>query len=339
MSQRPSRDHRGFTLIELLVVIAIIAILVALLLPAVQQARESARRTQCKSNLKQLGLALQNYHDVHSTFPIGEGFSGMSSQFPNSCVGVNGIRAPWTVLSLPYLEQNALYQSFEFSLPFRGIYSEAPTSGKNFEASNKIVPVYHCPSFSAPDRLHTNYFGVMGGGEQLASWVHAGSMPGRALWNNGTLYLNSSTRMRDLTDGSSNTVVIGETKYQLGPRARTNSLERTSWASSIRGCVNTTSGVTAAITDVPINAYKGDGNSADTLFTENSSGTLPNGIGTVNGTAATHNLQGRAFSSAHTGGCHFALGDGSVRFISENVNLTTLQHLAMRNDGEALGEY
>ena len=148
------RRNSGFTLIELLVVIAIIAILVALLLPAVQQAREAARRTSCKNQLKQLGLALQNYHDVHSVFPIGEGFAGTVAQFASSCDGSQK-RAPWTVLILPYLEQGALYDSFNFSLQFRGIYSETPTTGVNFVASNQIVPVYHCPSFPAPDYTPT----------------------------------------------------------------------------------------------------------------------------------------------------------------------------------------
>jgi len=336
MANSGQRGKSGFTLIELLVVIAIIAILVALLLPAVQQAREAARRTSCKSQLKQLGLALQNYHDVHSVFPIGEGFAGTVAQFsPTDCAG-SPKRAPWTVLILPYLEQGALYDSFNFSLQFRGIYNEQPTTGVNFVASNQIVPVYHCPSFPAPDGLHSNYFGVMGGGANAPNWVHSGTMPGRALWNNGTLFLNSKISMRDLTDGTSNTVVIGETKYQLGPRARTNGLERVGWASSLRACVNATPGVTAAVTDVPINAFKGDGNSADTLFTD---GNAPNSLGTVNGTAARYNLQGRAFSSHHQGGCHFAFGDGSVHFISENINQGTLNNLAIRNDGQVLGEF
>lgn len=332
MNRRGFSFRNAFTLIELLVVIAIIAVLIALLLPAVQQARESARRTQCKSNLKQLGLALQNYHDTHSTFPIGEGMGGTGL---DATVNRALVRAPWTILSLPYLEQNALYQSFEFSTQFGSLFTEGPGSTtKNYIGANQSVPVYHCPSFSAPDAKHTNYFGVMGGGQ--ASWASTGS-PGRALWDNGTLYLNSSTRMRDLTDGSSNTVVVGETKYQIGPRARTNSLERFFWASSIRvSGDSTTSAILAAVTDVPINAYKGDGNSADTVWT---SGNEPNKRGTVNGTAATWNLQGRAFSSAHTGGCHFALGDGSVRFVSESVNLVTLQNLAIRNDGKILGEF
>lgn len=335
MANSAQRGKAGFTLIELLVVIAIIAILVALLLPAVQQAREAARRTACKNQLKQVGLGLQNYHDTHSVFPIGEGYVGTTSSFVAGCSNAPR-RAPWTVLILPYLEESALYESFNFSQQFRSLYSEAPTSGANFTASNQIVSAYHCPSFPAPDGLHTNYFGVMGGGESAANWVHAGSMPGRALWNNGTLFLNSSVRMRDLTDGTSNTIVVGETKYQLGPKARTNGNERIGWASSVRPCDNATPGVTAAVTNVPINAYTGDGNKEDTLFTN---GNVANARGTVSGTAATYNLQGRAFSSSHPGGCHFTFGDGSVHFLSENVDMVTLNNLAIRDDGEVIGEF
>ena len=107
----PRQSRRGFTLIELLVVIAIIAILVALLLPAVQQAREAARRSSCKNQLKQLGLALQNYHDTHTVFPIGAGLAGTSATG-------SARRAPWTVLILPFLEENAVYDEFNFSETF-----------------------------------------------------------------------------------------------------------------------------------------------------------------------------------------------------------------------------
>ena len=327
------RLSRGFTLIELLVVIAIIAILIALLLPAVQQAREAARRTQCKGNIKQICLALQNYHDVHTTFPIGEGLEGNNVAAYSSC-SANPRRAPWTVLILPYIDQAPLYQTFDFSSQFRSLYSESPTSGANFTASNASLEVYHCPSFPAPNGLHTNYFGVMGGGETSPFWAHS-SYYGRALWNNGSLYLNSKTRMRDMTDGSSNTALIGETKYQLGPKGRSDG-QHLGWASSVRGCINATPGVTAAVTDVPINSYNGTGNTDDTVFTN---GSVSNKRGTVNGIAATYNLHGRAFGSSHTGGCHFGLADGSVHFISENINQGTLKNLAMRSDGQVLGEF
>ncbi|QDT65152.1 DUF1559 domain-containing protein [Calycomorphotria hydatis] len=333
--RRSSRD--GFTLIELLVVIAIIATLVALLLPAVQQAREAARRSECKNKLKQLGLALHNYHDAHQTFPIGEGFdSEIQPLYVNGSGGCgNGPkRAPWTVLILPYLEQNALYQTFNMENRFRAISSEAPTSGSNFNATNEKVTTYQCPSFPATDGLHTNYFGVMGGGADQAAWAHT-SWFGRAFWENGILYVNSRTRVRDITDGTSNTFIVGETKYQLGPFGRPDGI-RKFWASTVRMCVNPTPSVTAAATDVPINDYEGDGNTEDTVFT---SGNDANSRGTVNGVASDYNLQGRAFGSYHVGGANFACADGSVHFLSENIDLETFANLAIRNDGATIGEF
>lgn len=339
-------QRKGFTLIELLVVIAIIAVLVALLLPAVQQTREAARRTQCKNHLKQIGLALQNYHDSHSTFPIGAGY-GNASYAASVPEGVGGAprRAPWTVLILPYLDLANLYSQFNFSERFEAVYSESPSTteashvAQNHFASHTPVPVYHCPSYGYPDdTLRTNYFGVMGGGADKAVWAHASSH-GRAFWENGVLYMNSKVAMRDITDGSSNTVIVGETKYQLGPKSPTNGANRFGWASTVRGDVNTNGGVLAAVTDVKINDWNGDGNEDDTSFTNHTDPKKPNRRGTVNGNAATQNLQGRAFSSAHTGGCHFTFVDGSVRFISETISMTTLQNLAIRNDGEVLGEF
>lgn len=325
----------GFTLIELLVVIAIIAVLVALLLPAVQQTREAARRTQCKNHMKQIGLALHNYHDSHGKFPIGAGY-GLSN-YAASTGGINNAprRAPWTVLILPYLDQANLYSQFDFSDRFKGCYNEEPTTGKNHTASLTPVPAYHCPSFNSPnDVLRTNYFGVMGGGADRAAWAHSTSK-GRAFWDNGVLYINSKVALRDITDGSSNTIVVGETKYQLGPKAP-NGANRYGWASTIRGDTNTNGGTLAAVTDVKINEWNGDGNEQDTSFTANNAA---NKRGTVNGVDAEQNLQGRAFSSFHSGGCHFTFVDGSVRFVSENVSMTTLQYLAIRNDGQVVGEY
>ena len=333
-SRRPI--SKGFTLIELLVVIAIIAILIALLLPAVQQSREAARRTQCKNNIKQLSLALHNYHETHSLFPIGEGFGYSKVDDGSNCDSAPR-RAPWTVLCLPFLDQANLYENFNFSERFHSLYSESPSSGQNHDASNENVTGFHCPTFSAPDYLHTNYFGVMGGGHNQAYWAHS-SRPGRAFWNNGILHVNSRSRLRDITDGSSNTVIVGETKYQLGPSGRSDGV-RAGWASSVRGCVNATPGVTAAVTDVPINSYKGDGNTGDTLFTIGTTSSDPSFRGSVNGVASDQNLQGRAFGSGHVGGCHFGLADGSVRFISENIEISTLQHLAIRNDGQVIGEF
>lgn len=339
--QRDVRNaDRGFTLIELLVVIAIIAVLIALLLPAVQQARESARRTACKSQLKQFGLALHNYHDTHSVFPIGAGHASTTYGGGSQA----SARAPWTVLILPFVEQSALYQAFDLD---QGMFSFSLEEGQiptqNQAPAKRSLAIYQCPSFSGTRRFHTNYFGVMGGRPDKP--VYASSVnPGRAMWENGILYRNSSAGMRDVTDGSSNTLLVGETTYQRSPISDSSqSQQYFTWASTIRptggGAPTSVPGTLAAVTDVPINSWKGDGSTDDTVFTNNPAntrGTIKVGGSLVN---ATQCLQCRAFSSAHTGGAHFLLADGAVRFISENINMTTLQNLAIRNDGQILGEY
>ena len=329
------RARSGFTLIELLVVIAIIAILVALLLPAVQQAREAARRASCKNQLKQLGLALQNYHDTHSVFPPGAVVSGTSDTSFSR-------RAPWTVLILPFLEMNALYDSFVMTSEIHGAYTDgASASSANGIASRTIVPAFVCPSYPGRGNgTHTNYFGVMGGNPATPSWAMTSAGFGRAMWNNGTLYRNSRTNMRDILDGTSNTFLVGETKYQLGNGVRPSG-EYFGWASTMRPSASpgTVPGTLAAATDVPINAWNGDGHTLDTAFTNNAASNR--GTIMVAGTLenALHNLQGRGFGSYHKGGAQFVFVDGSVHFISENINLNTYFNLAIRNDGQVLGEF
>ena len=330
-------SQRGFTLIELLVVIAIIAILVALLLPAVQQAREAARRAACKNQLKQLGLALQNYHDTHSVFPIGAGFTGTSYTGSEG-----GRRAPWTVLILPFLEQNALYDQFRFSEQFLSIYDRTNTNGAsaaNHAASNVPVAAFNCPSYPHTDGLVSNYLGVMGGNPATPAWALAS---GRAMWNNGMLFMNSRMNMRDCTDGTSNTFIVGETKYQLaydGSSSWTN--YQFGWASTMRGGDGNVPGILAAATDAPINCWNGTGHRGDTAFHSGSRVPGNQGTITVSGTQgpANNNLQGRTFGSMHKGGAQFVMVDGSVQFISENINLGTYQNLAIRNDGQVLGEF
>ncbi|HCS52768.1 DUF1559 domain-containing protein [Rubinisphaera sp.] len=323
----PVRKKSGFTLIELLVVIAIIAILVALLLPAVQQAREAARRTSCKNQLKQLGLALQNYHDVHTVFPIGAGWTGTSYTSGTR-------RAPWTVLILPFLEENAVYDLFDFSQRFVGTIGDTGDFAANITAFNTPMDAYRCPSYGGGDNLHTNYFGVMGGDPTLETWKHASTNVGRAMWENGMLYRNSRTGMRDVTDGTSNTLIVGETIYQLGPSGRTDA-HRFGWASTMRGGADGVPGTLAAVTDVPINVYNLDGNKFDSAFSNPTAARF----GTIDGVPAISNLQGRAFSSRHKGGAQFVFVDGSVHFIGENVDQRTLINLAIRDDGNVLGEF
>ncbi|MCP4508676.1 MAG: DUF1559 domain-containing protein, partial [Fuerstiella sp.] len=209
MRQRHRAFHRhGFTLIELLVVIAIIAILIALLLPAVQQAREAARRTQCNNNLKQIGLALHNYHDVHKTFPPGwvDQTFGTSSNWG------------WAVYLLPQIEQANLYGRLQVGNPHSlGIALDDPQKLKLMQTP---ITAFRCPSDTAPEinDRHTlvsdrqleisvatsNLVAAAGGGD----WTVAGKLT-------GSFGKNSRVNLRDITDGSSNTIVVGERAWQL----------------------------------------------------------------------------------------------------------------------------
>jgi prepilin-type N-terminal cleavage/methylation domain-containing protein len=189
------RCRSGFTLIELLVVIAIIAILIALLLPAVQQAREAARRTQCKNHLKQIALALHNYESAHSRFPIGVlGTSGTSS--------ITNPLTTWLAMILPYVDQAPLYKKYDFWQPY--------DHASNAPAVISIVPVFRCPT----QRID----GII---DDLSGFSHyagnAGITPDA---NDGLFYPLSSLSFRDLTDGTSNTISAGEIAGEIRGWAR-----------------------------------------------------------------------------------------------------------------------
>ncbi|MEZ6121594.1 MAG: DUF1559 domain-containing protein [Planctomycetaceae bacterium] len=207
--------RRAFTLIELLVVIAIIAILIALLLPAVQQAREAARRTQCKNNLKQIGIALHNYHDTHNAFPPG---------------WVSSNQFGWQTFLLPHLDQAPLYNQFHFSVPLADNVTGSPT---NAILAQTILPAYRCPSDTGLDR-QTPYWqgtGTTGVIVDQATSNYPGSFGpvqiGPGTWSNagGFMTQNSRVRFRDITDGTSGTFAVGE-------RAPTelNGFEHSHWA-------------------------------------------------------------------------------------------------------------
>ncbi len=317
---RTGERTSAFTLIELLVVIAIIAILVALLLPAVQQAREAARRSSCKNNLKQLGLALHNYHDTHQVFAPGAVHTTQNTG-TNWCrteADTNGQRAPWTVMILPFLEQTSLYNEFDFSTKFTSWHSPTAAqyhgSTKNHTAAQRPAPsVYKCPSDPSTGgvSLALSYRGVQGGETSPTSRCAVDT--NRRFFNNGVLFVNSRTGFRDITDGSSNVLLIGESHYNT-TIANTSSTSILGWATaSNASSVGPTSGTLTAA-DRGINSAATDPLQAD-----------------------PRNDQSHHFGSLHTGGAHFLMADGSVHFLSENMDLTTFRGLGIRDDGRPVG--
>jgi prepilin-type N-terminal cleavage/methylation domain-containing protein/prepilin-type processing-associated H-X9-DG protein len=309
----PSTRQVGFTLIELLVVIAIIAVLIALLLPAVQQAREAARRSQCKNNLKQLGLALHNYHEALSAFPINL-YGGYGDTA--NVGGYTQTSKSWgfIVHLLPYLDQAPLYN--------------LTNPGANTMLASgqmaSVIPVLLCPSDPTGARetenttyttgnlnvAVTNYKGVIGSdwdwGTYANNVVNAGS--DSFVDNNGlfhALNYRKYKKMSSITDGTSNTVAIGESV--CNPNFATGDGPGNTW-------MNTAA--VGATTAVPINTVNNIQTNASVAWDRKWS-----------------------FSSMHTGGAHFLMADGAVRFISNNISMTTYRDLSTLAGAEVIGEF
>ena len=315
---------KGFTLIELLVVIAIIAILIALLLPAVQQAREAARRSTCKNNLKQIGLALHNYNETFSVFPYATGNPGQCG------FSVTTNHKGWLYL-LPYLEQAALYNQFNFSAATgqrntgSGVLAGggAITSG-NAALSTTILTVLLCPSddgtrsysgandtygAGVANTARTCYGFVVNDANGCPNWTTI-SKTTRTMF--GT---NSACRMRDVKDGTSNTAAIVETTLDVVDGV-TNS-----WA--------TAQHVGLGIKfDSPPNININNWKCCSWDSTPYGRTPIPGRLGEWGSPGSTH-----------TGGMHILLADGAVRFISENLDTTTRKNLAYMADGQVLGEF
>ncbi len=329
--------RRGFTLIELLVVIAIIAVLIALLLPAVQQAREAARRTQCKNNLKQFGIALHNYHDTMNTLPMG--MCGWPYDLVGSLWG-------WGTMILPYLDQAPLYNGLASSPNGTSPLLNLPAKGfdavmASFNPTNPLLQtqlsVYRCPSdpgiptvtipvggLNGSKRQNTyiygrsNYPGVIG-----ATYSTGGGL----LAPDGAFGESSSIRIRDFTDGTSNTFLVGE-RRSAGTVSGNYVGGETIWC--------------GANDDVsPDSDWQGFAihlGLCDPRYPLNFKTTTPPDVNNP----STYT----AFGSQHTGGAHFLMGDGSVRFISENIASgppnkpgSTYQNLANRGDGQVIGDF
>lgn len=303
------RRSRGFTLIELLVVIAIIAVLIALLLPAVQQARESARRTQCKNNLKQLGLSLHNYHDTFLMFPP-------ASVRRYGVAGVNDWQTSmlsWITRVLPYIDQAPIYNNVDWSME-PGMAGAPNTTYRN----TKLTAV-RCPS--DPGRTNstayqpTNYVACLG--DRIN---HKGN---GNVWQN-IMDTNSNTTIAHVTDGTSNTMVVSELRV----------------GHSMDTSVNAVGGVCPQ----PGTQTNPSARGRSWMYGESVRDYSYNTIYPPNSQLAECNMNtGGEFiltaRSFHTGGVHVLLCDGTVRFVSDNLDLTTWRRLGNRADGATVGEF
>jgi prepilin-type N-terminal cleavage/methylation domain-containing protein len=326
----PPRRRPAFTLVELLVVIAIIGILVGLLLPAVQAAREAARRMQCSNNVKQIGIAFHNYHDTTRCFPINYAMRGLNG-FPNTGPGIANSGRSWLQMILPYIEQGPLYNNIDFTVGLQPKTS-APTTpvGRNRLVAQTVIATFLCPSDDSndggklPSRSDLNettapadvwavtcYIACAGSNWNAGvfAWTNSGAtgVGGKNSgqsdglnYGNGVICsnqtnVNSPTRMRDVTDGTSNTFIVGEAmpgwsqwNWWYNPNAVT------------------------ATCAIPLNRV---------LKVAKNIGDWPNNY---------------AFASRHVGGGQFAMGDGSVRFVSDNIDTISYRAFATISSGEVV---
>jgi prepilin-type N-terminal cleavage/methylation domain-containing protein len=331
--------RKAFTLIELLVVIAIIAILVALLLPAVQQAREAARRSQCKNNLKQVGLALHNYHDVFRRFPIG---SVQHLVPPN----VSGSGLSWMVGLLPYLEQSTLFNKFEMNASNNGAGNNSVNGPL---VDGVIIPVYLCPSSPIPalypisgyQHMQAHYVGISGAtnsdGFPADRVQVCCTFRDNLISGDGLLIPNASIPISKVPDGTSNTLVVGECSNYAYDANRTEKRVDGSYPNSWY------TGASGA--GIPPNYGTKFGFMALAQPAKNITTIhfAPNSV-FVQGTTTAPGMNSSSgamnpLMSAHAGGVQGLLSDGSVRFLGNSVDLDTLKSLGCRDDGEVLGEF
>lgn len=324
------RRSRGFTLIELLVVMAVIGILIALLLPAVQVAREAARRTQCRSNLKQLGLALHNYASANKMLPIGA-----RRQLT--------IGPSWYVAILPYIEQENLYNQFNMRASGNGWPGTSASTG--VLGNGVVFPLLRCPSSDTPLDFLTggfrmmlpSYVGISGSSnkpdfieKRVNIWISG--MKNGQISAGGLLIANDAIRFSQIPDGLSNTLLVGETSdfavdSVTGAKTDISGATTTGWAAG-----------TNATGTAPL--YNNAGTSLIPCYNvttiEYAPGTRDSRLPGIFSSLRGHN---NPLISPHTGGVYVLLADGSVRMIANAINMVTLRQLATRDDGEVIGEF
>lgn len=305
----PARHFRrsGFTLVELLVVIAIIAVLIALLMPAVQQAREAARRTQCRNNLRQMGLALHNYHDTFGAFPPSS-TSQVDKGVWNDRPWRHHLHS-WASLLLPFLEQANLQRTID--------YNVSALDATNRPAAAQVLPVYSCPSYDGPRYTDDPHYRQLSDRYALRNYAAMGATDIRRLWQDpdGALYPLSHTRAADVPDGLSGTIFLFETR-DTGAAVWIDG----SCASLAARRYDASNPPSYAGPELPLNyqPYYWSERDADGNY-------LYETIDSVWGP-----------SSRHAGGVIHLFGDGSVRFLSENMDDDLYEAMASCAGGEAV---
>jgi prepilin-type N-terminal cleavage/methylation domain-containing protein len=335
--KRAARRRPGFTLIELLVVIAIIGILVGLLLPAVQKVRESAARTKCMNNLKQIGLALHGFHDVNRFFPPGYVDGNMdTTSTPDNDVGPGW---GWASFLLPYLERKDLFDQIDFT---QGVLTGSP----NVLMAQTSLAIFLCPSDPSQDTFdvydstfttpiatvaHANYVGCNGwtecfnnsGGNYQGGPGDDGLSGGFGKAGDGLFYRNSQNRMASVTDGLSNTIFVGERSSNHAP---------STWTAAVTGgrCPAWMAGQ-PPYDPPPGPAY----DNADF----NEALVLAHGNATHKPSADFPIFDPDTFYSYHVGGANFMFGDCAVRFLGSTINGDVYQHLCTIAGGENVSDW
>jgi prepilin-type N-terminal cleavage/methylation domain-containing protein len=332
--------RRGFTLVELLTVIAIIGLLIALLLPAVQNSRESSRRAACSNKLKQIALACLTFESARGRFPpafesrnLATWLASGSTITTTSGIGANDQGPPWSVHILPFLDDAARYSSFNLSSRFDGVAATSVNWTPNVVPAYRVNSAFMCASTLRPTWPNTNYIGVSGGskvalprfanaaaGETKADgfpFFRANGFTERSFFDNGLIVINGRIRAGMASDGLAKTLLVAETRYQ--------------------GCQEDIDAYELA---VPSDKGRFTGQWPSWAGTSRAFGghimygvTAGAAVDGINAWAAYDNIRiGNGFSSFHPGGCHLAFGDGAVRFVVNQTDITLLRSLGCRAD-------